>query len=67
MGNLTLFAYNYTPSPIFSNYCICAHNIKRCLDVKVVYNLVLLQTKGYTNEHQGNTEKNDIMLRTDNQ
>ena len=42
-------------------------NIKRCLDVKVVYNLVLLQTKGYTNEHQGNTEKNDIMLRTDNQ
>jgi hypothetical protein len=24
-----------------------------------VYNLVLLQTKGYTNEHQGNTEKNE--------
>ena len=42
-------------------------SIKRCLDVKVVYNLVLLQTKVYTNEHQGNTENNDIMLRTDNQ
>jgi hypothetical protein len=26
-----------------------------------VYNLVLQQTKGYTNGHQGNTEKNDIM------
>ena len=67
MGNLTLFGIKSYPSPIFSNCCICAHNIKRCLDVKVVYNLVLLQTKGYTNEHQGNTENNDIMLRTDNQ
>ena len=68
MENLTLFAQNHPLLPsFFSNYCICAHNIKRCLDVKVVYNLVLLQTKGYTNEHQGNTENNDIMLRTDNQ
>jgi hypothetical protein len=27
----------------------------------------LLETKGYTHECQGNTEKNDIMLRADNQ
>ena len=39
MGNMTLFT-KIIPPPIFSNYCICAHNIKRCLDVKVVYNLV---------------------------
>ena len=32
-----------------------------------MYNLALLQTKGYTNEHQGNTKKNDIMLCADNQ
>ena len=39
MENLTLFAQNHPLLPsFFSNYCICAHNIKRCLDVKVVYN-----------------------------
>jgi hypothetical protein len=43
------------------------HSIKCCLDVNVVHNLFLLQTKGYTNEHQGDTQKNDIMLRADNQ
>jgi hypothetical protein len=32
-----------------------------------VHNFVLLQTKGYTNEHQGGTMKNDITLCADNQ